>query len=80
MWDVSKVGQSDSTKKSDFVKLLHPWFSQEGFVAIKVLIALNCGILVVQSVLSSGESILSPSADLMIRWGADFGPATLNGE
>lgn len=77
--DPSKVGQINK-KRPDFIKMLHPWFSQDQYIAIKILIGLNCSILILQTVASSGQAVLSPSAELMIQWGADYGPATLHGE
>lgn len=43
-----------------------------------LLIALNAGMFAVLSM--SGESVLSITASVMLRWGADFGPLTLDGE
>jgi len=51
----------------------HPWRN-----ATTLLLAINCAIFIAMVV--SGVSVLQPSTDELLRWGADYGPYTLGGQ
>jgi rhomboid protease GluP len=70
-----EVLQTDSPVTPDTPKLsLKDWFR----CATIVLIALNVlGFLIM---VLQGVSVFNPTADSVVRWGADYGPLTLHGQ
>jgi rhomboid protease GluP len=70
-----EVLQTDSPVTPDTPKLsLKDWFR----CATIVLIALN--VLVFLIMVLQGVSVFNPTADSVVRWGADYGPLTLHGQ
>ncbi len=60
--------------------VLSPHFKQSTFLVTKALIALNVLAFLGMVVCSGGAGFMEPSNDLLKKWGADFGPLTLNGD
>jgi rhomboid protease GluP len=54
--------------------------SKSGSPVTKVLLVVNIFIFVVMAVASAGQSLGSANRELMLRWGADWGPLTLGAE
>lgn len=69
--DVLAPRQERRTAK-DWLNLLRP---QPGYLVTPLLI--DTCLLVFVLMLFSGANIMSPSADILLRWGADYGPLTL---
>ncbi len=53
---------------------------QGGFPATRVLVTLNVLLYVAMGVTSGGVAFQSPTSEMLIQWGANFGPLSLNGE
>jgi rhomboid protease GluP len=66
--------QTNATTLDPQKPSLKDWFRS----ATIVLIALN--VLVFLVMVLSGVSAISPSADSVLKWGADYGPLTLHGQ
>lgn len=69
-----------NNKSPSFTSLILPLARQKSFVATKALLFVIVAIFVAMCVVSSGEAILNPSPELLVSWGADYGPLSLNGE
>lgn len=50
------------------------------FPVTKLILALNVLVFVLMAVVSGGESIMYPSSQTLLQWGADHGPETLTQE
>ncbi|MEE1943822.1 rhomboid family intramembrane serine protease [Pedobacter sp. KR3-3] len=67
-----------STAKEDFVDFFKFFMPRQGFFITPILIWLNVGGFVLMTI--NGASILNPSSEILLQWGANFRPATLNGQ
>jgi len=74
--DVLKLPPPTTSEKiSGFFSMFIP---QRGFVITPILMDLNILIFIIM--LATGVHFLSPDSGSLIKWGANFGPSTLNGE
>ncbi len=71
--------QESNSPDEDLAKVLSRWYRQTSFWSTKIIIGLNVLVFVVMS-LTNANAVMHPPVDLMIQFGADFGPLTLNGE
>src|SRR5438445_2043493 len=47
-------------------------------IITRLLVGLNVAVFIANAV--AGVSVIAPSGEALLRWGADFGPRTLSGE
>src|SRR2546430_2092972 len=47
-------------------------------IITRLLVGLNVAVFIATAV--AGVSVIDPSGEALLRWGADFGPRTLSGE
>ncbi len=67
-----------TTAREDFVDFFKFFMPREGFFIAPILIWLNLAVFVLMAV--NGANIFNPSSEILLQWGANFRPATLNGQ
>ncbi|WP_199140982.1 rhomboid family intramembrane serine protease [Pedobacter sp. ASV12] len=67
-----------STAREDFVDFFKFFMPRQGFFITPILIWLNVAVFVLMAI--NGANLLNPSAEILLQWGANFRPATLNGQ
>jgi membrane associated rhomboid family serine protease/lipoprotein NlpI len=60
--------------------LMAPWLSSNRPWATYVLIAINFAVFLAMCVFTNGASILSPTSEQLVGWGANWAPLTLSGQ
>ncbi|MDQ5933809.1 MAG: rhomboid protease GluP [Cyanobacteriota bacterium erpe_2018_sw_21hr_WHONDRS-SW48-000092_B_bin.40] len=54
--------------------------SESKFPATRLIVIANLAVFAAMCVVSGGKAISAPSSEMLLHWGANFGPRTLNGE
>lgn len=67
-----------TTAREDLVDFFKFFMPREGFFITPILIWLNLAVFVCMAI--NGANILNPSSEILLQWGANFRPITLNGQ
>jgi len=54
--------------------------SESKFPATRLIVITNLAVFAAMGVVSGGKALTAPGSEMLLDWGANFGPRTLNGE
>lgn len=54
--------------------------SESKFPATRLIVITNLAVFAAMCVVSGGKALTAPGSEMLLDWGANFGPRTLNGE
>ena len=54
--------------------------AESKFPATRLIVITNLAVFAAMCVISGGKALTAPSSEMLLDWGANFGPRTLNGE